>query len=368
MPTELKENPFRYHAMDRLRSFAMLLGVVIHAFLPYSTFPLVGWPVADPCQHVFFETGILIIHSFRMELFFFISGFFSIYLYQKSGLILFVKNRFRRILIPFLCAWPVTFIALMFIPKQSVVLLKETPIFHLWFLYYLLIFYGFLSLFLFSNRLFKIKGQALTEIITRLVNSPFHLIPFVLCTLPCLFLMKKTIIDTQLNFQIEQHLIGYYSIFFFFGCIFYQQPILFTVFKKYAKIYLLIALFTFSLLFFNFQTLGLYPEKMTPLLALTRISQAFCTWALVLFFIGFFQRNNEPSSRIVRYLSEASYWIFLLHLPVVIYFHTVLLDCSVPISLKPLIVFSLTLMVLLGSYEMFRQFKALTRQQPCLVQ
>ena len=39
----------RYHALDALRGFAMLLGILIHAGIPYAaTIKVPFWPVHDP--------------------------------------------------------------------------------------------------------------------------------------------------------------------------------------------------------------------------------------------------------------------------------------------------------------------------------
>ena len=35
----------RYHALDALRGFAMLLGVLLHAALPYTAMRVPFWPV-----------------------------------------------------------------------------------------------------------------------------------------------------------------------------------------------------------------------------------------------------------------------------------------------------------------------------------
>ena len=89
----------RRHDLDALRAFAMLLGIALHASI--SFFP-VTWPVQDRNQNDLFGVMFLIIHGFRMPLFFVMSGFFTAMLWRKRGLSALFKHRFRRIGIPLL--------------------------------------------------------------------------------------------------------------------------------------------------------------------------------------------------------------------------------------------------------------------------
>ncbi len=353
----------RFHALDMLRSFAMLLGVALHSFISYSMTPFPQWLVRDPNQHYFFQTAILIIHLFRMELFFLISGFFTYYLYQKIGGIAFLKNRFLRIVIPFLVTWPLTLLAFMLIPYKQALnsSLSETPIFHLWFLEYLLVLYGFSGLLLLCHSWFKIRWQRIDTLLQRLFQSRFHPILLILPTLPALFLMQKTIVDTPLNFFIQPRLVGYYGIYFLMGWYLYRQPNILILIQKHARLYLLVALFTIPFLLFSFSVQGFYPKTLTPLLVLTRISYALCTWSLVLLFIGFFQKNFQKPSMVIRYLSEASYWIFLTHLPMIVFLQNALLDSNIPGVLRPWIVIVATLMLLLIGYQLLVRHTLLGR-------
>lgn len=87
----------RRHDLDALRAFAMLLGIALHAAL--SFFP-VPWMVQDTRQNPLFGLGTAAIHGFRMPLFFLISGFFTMMLYRKRGLVPLLRQRALRILIP----------------------------------------------------------------------------------------------------------------------------------------------------------------------------------------------------------------------------------------------------------------------------
>lgn len=89
----------RYHDLDALRSFAMLLGIVLHGLLSFIPTPI--WAVQDIKQSEFFGIPLMFIHGFRMSLFFFISGFFTMMTWQTKGTKRLLAHRSKRIILPF---------------------------------------------------------------------------------------------------------------------------------------------------------------------------------------------------------------------------------------------------------------------------
>jgi len=65
----------RYHDLDALRAFAMLLGIGLHGFMSFVPFPLPVWPAQDVNQHEGYLFAMHAIHGFRLQLFFLVSGF-----------------------------------------------------------------------------------------------------------------------------------------------------------------------------------------------------------------------------------------------------------------------------------------------------
>ena len=92
----------RYHGLDGLRGFAMLLGIVLHATLPYfsrlyefeST-----WP-ADDDQSVLLALVFDFIHMWRMPVFFLLAGFFAHLVLDRRSTATFVIDRLKRIALP----------------------------------------------------------------------------------------------------------------------------------------------------------------------------------------------------------------------------------------------------------------------------
>jgi len=89
----------RYHDLDALRAFAMLLGIVLHGLLSFVGWPI--WPVQDINQSKLYFIPLMFIHGFRMSLFFFVSGFFTMMMWQKRGTGGLLVHRAKRIVLPF---------------------------------------------------------------------------------------------------------------------------------------------------------------------------------------------------------------------------------------------------------------------------
>ncbi|MGC4047989.1 MAG: acyltransferase family protein [Armatimonas sp.] len=87
----------RRHDLDALRALAMLLGIVLHAIM---TFVPGLWPIQDNTATPAMGALVLLIHGFRMPLFFLVSGFFTALLWRRYGLSGVIRHRLLRILLP----------------------------------------------------------------------------------------------------------------------------------------------------------------------------------------------------------------------------------------------------------------------------
>lgn len=90
----------RYHSLDALRAWMMLLGLVFHVTWLFQ--PEYFWNTrTDPQGHVGFQYFFGWVHVFRMQAFFVIAGFFAHLLVARRGVVSFLKNRCWRVLLPF---------------------------------------------------------------------------------------------------------------------------------------------------------------------------------------------------------------------------------------------------------------------------
>lgn len=87
--------------LDALRGFAMALGIVVHTSLAFYQGP---WPVHDTRPSSLLMLVFLAIHGFRMPLFFLLSGYFTMLVYERRGLTSLIRQRFARIVVPLVLA------------------------------------------------------------------------------------------------------------------------------------------------------------------------------------------------------------------------------------------------------------------------
>ena len=76
----------RFHALDSLRTAMMLLGIVVHAGLSYSHMPRSRlWPFKNAQATVVADAVMTASGLFRMPVFFVLAGFFAALIYEKRG-------------------------------------------------------------------------------------------------------------------------------------------------------------------------------------------------------------------------------------------------------------------------------------------
>lgn len=103
----------RYHDLDALRGFAMLLGIVIHALQSFIPIPIPVAPQDINQSPEIYGYVFNVIHGFRMPLFFLISGFFTAMLWRNLGLRDLLKHRAKRILLPLVIMTPLMWLIII---------------------------------------------------------------------------------------------------------------------------------------------------------------------------------------------------------------------------------------------------------------
>ena len=93
----------RYHDLDAVRAAAMLLGVVLHVCIFFMPSSRLYWGTGENHGDILNLQLLSFIHLFRMELFFLLAGFFAELVASRKGFPHLVKDRLKRIGIPF-CA------------------------------------------------------------------------------------------------------------------------------------------------------------------------------------------------------------------------------------------------------------------------
>jgi glucan biosynthesis protein C len=361
----------RFHALDACRAGAMLWGLLFHAAVSFMTIPI-GWAVQDPARSRGVDAFVWISHSFRMPVFFLMAGFFARLLWRREGAAGFLRHRAKRLLLPMvvalvpvmpavLCLWiwgrskqPGLASHPLGIPVGELDLadLRPSPC-HLWFLYYLMMLCVLLAAVVAAaerlplDRL-KRAGDALFRGALRL-----HLLPLLIAlpTAGTLSLMKGLDAETPVDFVPQPRILLFYAVFLALGWWLHRQPELVPALGRRLWIPALAAIVVLPLLgrAVEAQVSGAGSGSRGEALALSGL---FCGCTVSLF-LGLFVRFAESPRPWIAWISDASYWSYLLHLPVTVALQIWVVDKAWPGPLKYAVVLGGTLVVCFGTYRLF---------------
>lgn len=338
----------RIHGIDALRAIAMLLGVVFHATIAYKVTKTSSWPQDPTFQNWIFDFSYFIIHSFRMPLFFLIAGYFCRFLYYKIGEKEFIKHRVKRILIPFLVSLvvilPFTIFPFLVNTYSNVYrgqwpkilqaaqkqLLHWNGLAHLWFLYYLLIYYTLMIILL---RLHKTK--TFSKPLNQLNSATFLFEPksvkgigiAAVSIWAVLIMVPELYLNVDTGFIPAVPYLLYYAVFFVFGWLINRMPVPFSVMMKNVWWFLSISI-ALNIGLFLMEFNGLFDNLTTIEMLVIKFFVALQVIFMVYGMIGLFLRYIKSESRTWRYISDASYWIYLLHLGLVCGLQVVLMTTN----------------------------------------
>ncbi|MEP5613464.1 MAG: acyltransferase family protein, partial [Cyclobacteriaceae bacterium] len=310
------EKTKRIHSLDSLRAIMMLLGVVLHSSETYNVGSSSIWPIDPNDTHVLQNFISAIIHVFRMPVFFLVAGFFGAMLFYERSPMAMIKNRISRIVLPFaaflLVLHPVIISALDFTLRSfgitltgistTLTLLPEVT-YHLWFLYYLIL----LSLFTFLLALLLRRVPFLTKRIQGSFRWVFHrralaIVIFTVITFLLMVYQWDYSVPTPLSFEPEFDAFLFFLSFYLVGWLLFKSKDLLVSIMKYDWILAITATVLYSAMFVWSSYIDDVP---------TGLLYAVVTWLFIFGITGLFIRYMSTYSARMRYLSDASYWVYL---------------------------------------------------------
>ncbi len=367
----------RLHAIDAVRAFALLLGVALHAgfsFIP--GLPLGLWAVRDSSPSVAVAALVFVSHIFRMSLFFFVAGFFARLLFKRDGAPGFWSNRAKRILLPLVAGWIVVFPVITIVwmwglkgsfglPPVSEVTAGlpsgRFPLVHLWFLYYLLVLYALVLLCrglivrLDRPRNFCGAADAIVRGAIRSGTAPALLaIPVSLA----LYVRGDWFIwfgipTPDVSLVPELTSIVAFGTALVFGWLMHRQRHLFDSWRDQWPVQLLAAIGATTICLW---IAGFEPSLVPEPAGVRKLGFAVCyglaIWTWTFAIIGLALRFLSENNPRVRYVADASYWIYIVHLPVVAAFQVLVGDLQWHWSLKLPMILAGSLSVLFLSYHL----------------
>lgn len=356
----------RYHSLDQLRAVMMLLGLVIHSATSFTAKPLgAAWPYQDANAHVFFDHVVYFIHIFRMPLFFLMAGFFLGFLYHRRGLRAAVRNRTARVAVPFALSLPLLFplttsgfdfsndggihggftTASSYLASPSAWYEGFRTI-HLWFLYYLILFYvAFLGLVPVVQRILGNRFDPLVWRLGRLIHHPLGFVLGCATTFATLLPMGFAGLDTETTFLVQPKILIAYGVFVGFGWVLYLNRDRVDAFAKHAWPYTIVGVLLSGVYLYHKQVLA--PAYLLP----AKLLVAVAMWTLIYGFLGLFVRYYDRPHPVGRYLSDASYWLYLIHLPITIWVPGLMNGWNVSAFVKSAITLGVTAVVTTLTYH-----------------
>lgn len=358
----------RLHALDSLRAVAMLLGIVLHAGISFMTLNF-GWAARDVSLHWSFDLMVGLIHGFRMQLFFFLAGFFGRLLHERLGDAGFAKQRFKRIGVPFLIglvtlmplvgvlwAWGLRQLKAqgqtLFKPEQR---LDSIPTGHLWFLEYLLVFYALaLVVVWLARRLPASRFSAGDRAFDWLMRSPLKALVLVPPTVLCLWHgpMWGEVEQAGVSFIPKLRAVAYYGLFFGVGWWLHRRRHQLGELARHLKsgfAFALLAMFIHGVIFAT-QPKPAQADYLTLKVASLSCA-ALYAWLMTFAVTGWFLRFAGQHQPWVRYLADASYWCYLVHLPLVLWLQVLVAKWPQHPWVKFTGIMVVTMALLLASYH-----------------
>lgn len=355
----------RIHSLDSLRAIMMILGLVIHSALTYGVVDYgSGWSLKDSgATHLSNDYIASFVHEFRMQIFFVVAGFFGALLFYERLPFKMVKNRVSRIVLPFLVfvilLWPsiifsFRYTRLVFAGSEDA--LAETlarfsafdvlipgSTFHLWFLYYL----GLITFFSVPVALIFKKLPSVTRQITFgfnwVIQKPIvRILVFAGLTALVYMIMGSYSVATSNSFIPDFNTFIYYTHFYFVGWILFKSKHLLDTFMKFDWLTTIFGMLLFSFYFFMNESLN-FETKL--------IIKSVLVWLFIFGITGLFISYGSNHSAKMRYVSDASYWVYLLHLSLTAIIPGLIADWPLTATLKFLFVLIVTGIICFVSYH-----------------
>lgn len=352
----------RIHGLDALRGGALLLGIVLHAVMPFA--PGIVWLVNDVKTTPLALSAMYVIHLFRMTLFMVLAGYFGAMVVARRGAKDWVKDRAKRILLPAIVFWPfavatVSVLAVVNFTMRDLPAPTPPPgaegsllaLFgpgHLWFLWTLM--QSVVVVALVRAVVIRLAGAERAErmiaglgrVLATPVGPVIAAIPYLVGllvqgTIEGGIMAPFTILPEAGSF------ISYLGAFVVGWALFRADGL--PQLARWGWPTLVVAV--------GLTGIGLLTNGATDLpMPVGAALIALTGWTLTCGLIGVCVAHLRTERPVVRYLADASYWMYLFHLPLLVAGEILMADLQWPIVVKLLVVVSATTAVLLGSYHL----------------
>ena len=352
----------RYHGLDFVRAIAMLLGLVLHVCIFFMPADNYLWFSGEYRGDSVNRWLLNFIHLFRMELFFLMAGFFAELVIIRKGFSNLVRDRTKRILMPFifgvLIMVPLHFFIInvngfysstldgmgVFERYKSLFLwggFADKAIYdqwdtlaHYWFMYYLLLIYIFHFIFRPIVN-FILKNNRLSQFWRFCLEHRYGVLLLGAMSFPLQYSLTDIFFPPS-GYDVPIIDLVFYGMYYFAGVLLFKSREVLKSLSSNCWFYFFLSIpfflfldtptksFTFeksvvtditSWRLSNFKYLheGIFYGGLPKIVI--AYGRAVSCWLMCFAFIGLAHRYlNKPSAKI-RYLADSAYWVYWIHLP-----------------------------------------------------
>jgi glucan biosynthesis protein C len=369
-------SPDRLHGLDAVRGGALLLGIVFHAgfsFFPGDQF----WLIADAQRSASVSGLSYVLHIFRMTIFFLLAGYFGRMQTYRLGTPTFIRDRLKRVGAPLVIFWPIMMVCFTILaiwgflvanggvvpenpPEPPAMSLKTLPLAHLWFLYVLLLLYAVMlaGRALLSVLRVKTPLGRLSDWVLRKV-SLIGLLPIIMAApVAIAFLYHQNwhpffgIPTPEYGFVPNRVSTIAYGGAFGLGWLLQREPGHLHRAVRAWPVFLVgaIGLSGYCLTMVG-TTVTYYQPLPEHAVTLYPWAYALAIWFWTFGLIGLALKVWSGESTVRRYIADASYWLYLIHLPIIMALQILVSQWAWPAELKYATILGLSIPLMLLSYE-----------------
>lgn len=368
----------RLHALDAVRGSALLLGIAFHATLSFLPGPHKIWPVEDNHRSAALAVVFFSLHVFRMTTFFMIAGFFAHLTFHKRGARPFIKDRVKRIGLPLVVGWPFLFASIAGVSVWAAMIANggtlpngalhpppgpplSFPLTHLWFLYFLLIFYAatlggrwLVAKLDAQGRVAALADKAAAAVMANPLGPIALAAPLAVAfALNRPWLMWFGIPTPDMSLLPNLPALVGFGFAFLFGWVLHRQAGLIRQLEgRWAFNLGFAALLIGGCLSWLGVTPVVTPAAQTWQTLAYGGAYALATWCGALGFIGMALRYLSKESPARRYVADASYWLYLVHMPIIMALQLAVSRLDWPAEAKFAAILAVALPLMFASYEL----------------
>ncbi len=359
----------RLHGLDAIRGLALLLGVLLHTTMSFLPGPQI-WVVADASRSTTLSITFFVIHMMRMTVFFLIAGFFGRMICHRVGWRAFAIDRLKRIAVPLVVAWPIVFGAILVViaagdgwkkpPTLPALSAANFPLTHLWFLYVLLILYlAALTLRGIVARLDTLaQFRRVIDATTRVILGPWAAFVLAVPVATALYrhpywAMWFGIPTPDASLYPNTAALTTYGLGLALGWLVHRQSAI--ILPRWTRQWVLHLVVAVAATGICLAMAGVVPLLMPVPQSSRKLwyaaTYAVALWSWTFAMLGMGLRFLGAFSPWRRYLADASYWIYLAHLPLVMALQMVVAPWVLPWQVKLPVILAVVMTLLLLTYH-----------------